>query len=342
MSYLNHLPAPVAQLIRTRFIAEFASVTAAGVPIDTPLVPFTSGDLETIDSATGLAYPAKAERVRRNPRVGMLFEGMADEPVVLIAGKAAVRDTDFQANLERYLAEQILTGLLDPAVVDYAAVTRHAIWYFTRIILCVTPLRVRWWPRAAALDEAPQEWRAPADTACPHSGPAPSGPASKAPWGDAPSWQDIARSALARKAPAHLTLLDGDGFPLPIRAREVHAAPDGLRLVMPGWLPWSSGKASVSFEGIETLVGEARIEGPDALVRIERALPIHPLMANPSEILQPLPATKAALMNRIDFELKRRGLELPRMPDHPPEPTAGARLRADVARAFQGFSAADP
>ena len=127
MSFLDRLPAPVTRLIETRFICEFASVSKAGVPIDSPLVPFASHDRSTIDSATGLAYPAKAERVRRNPKVGMLFEGGADEPVVSLSGYGAVRDSDFQANLERYLSEQILTSMLDPATTDYATLTGKAI-----------------------------------------------------------------------------------------------------------------------------------------------------------------------------------------------------------------------
>lgn len=341
MTYLDHLPEGVAQLIRTRFIAEFASVTGAGVPIDTPLVPFASADLETIDSATGLAYPAKAERVRRNPKVGMLFEGTAEEPVVLIAGHAAVRDRDFQANLDRYLSEQILTGMLNPETTDYALM-REAIHYFTRIILCVKPSHVRWWDSPAAMDGPPQEWRAPGDTVYPQSDPAPSGAPSKAPWAGAPPWQDIARSALARGAAGHLTLTDAEGFPLPIRAREVHAHAEGFRLLLPRWLPWSGGKASLSFEGVETFIGEASMANAEAILRVERALPVHPLMSDPSEILQPKPETKQGLMERIRYELDRRGgLPLPAMPAEPPQPTAGAILRAENAFAFGGLAAAE-
>lgn len=341
MTYLDHLPEQVAHLIRTRYFCEFATVSKAGVPINTPLVPFTSDDLETIDSATGLAYPVKAERARRNPKVGLLFEGGEDEPVVSISGLAAVRDRDFQANLERYLSEQIMTAFLDPNVIDYETVTRHAIWYFTRILVCVKPAVVRWWSSPAAMDSAPQEWRAPAGTEFPQSDPPPPGGESKAPWQGGPSWQVLAEDAIERKAPAHLTLIDAGGFPLPIRAREVHAHEDGFRLVMPGWLPWAGGKASVSFEGIEIFLGEATIEGSEALVRVERALPVHPLMADPSEILNPKPETRGALMQRIEYELGRRGLPLPRMPDHAPEATAGARYRAEAAFSFQGFSSAE-
>jgi hypothetical protein len=342
MTYLDHLPDQVARLIRTRYIAEFATLSRDGVPIDTPLVPFTSADLETIDAGTGLAYATKAERARRNPRVGMLFEGGADEPVVSIGGMAAVRDRDLQANLDRYLAEEILTPAFSPRNVDYAAITRHAIWYFTRVLVCVKPAVVRWWPNPAAMDEPPHLWRAPAGTAFPASDPAPPGAPSKAPWRPPPSWQALVEGALARKAPAHVTLIDAEGFPLPVRAREVHAHEEGLRLVMPRWLPWSAaGKATVSFEGIETLIGDARIEGAHVVLRIERAVPVMPLMADPSEILQPSPAMKQTLLDRLEYELKRRGKSWPAMPAEPPEPTPGARLRADTAFAFAGFSSAD-
>jgi hypothetical protein len=43
----------------------------------------------------------------------------------------------------------------------------------------------------------------------------------------------------------------------------------------------------------------------------------------------------------LHYELERRGQSLPVMPAHPPEPTAGARLRASVADAFPGISSAD-
>ena len=45
-------------------------------------------------------------------------------------------------------------------------------WYFTRIWIEVTPLRVTWWERGR-LDEPPQVWTAPAGTAAPASDPAP-------------------------------------------------------------------------------------------------------------------------------------------------------------------------
>lgn len=338
MTFLAHLPAPVVRLIETRYICEWATVSQAGVPINSPLVPFFSADRETIDCATGLAYPVKAERARRNPKVGMLLEGGADEPVVSIGGYAAVRDRDFQGNCERYLSEQILTTMLDPAKGEYHSHTRHALHYFTRILVCVKPAVVRWWDRPAAMDGPPQVWRAPEGTEWPRSDPAPAGRTAPASWNVPPDWRAMAKSAIARKAAAHVTLIDAEGFPLPIRAREAHAADDGLRLVMPGWLPWSGSKATVSFEGIEVLVGDVRIDGAEAHFRAERALPLHPLMTHPDEILRPTAATMAMLMGRIEHELARRGQTLPTMPADPPEPTPGARVRAAAANAHPGFA----
>ena len=50
MSYLDQLPADVSNIIQSGFLAEFATVSAAGVPIDTPLVTFTSESLDLPNS----------------------------------------------------------------------------------------------------------------------------------------------------------------------------------------------------------------------------------------------------------------------------------------------------
>lgn len=331
MTFFQHLPEPVARLIRSQFVTEFASVSAAGIPIDTPLVIFSSEDFKSLDVATGLAYPAKAERARKNPKVGLLVEGGPHQPVVSVAGMAAVRDADLQANLNRYLAETIVMPFMDPRVTDYEAITRHAVWYFTRIIISVTPTHIRWWKDPAAMDENPQEWHAPAGTIYPKSDPVPPGKPSQAPEWPHPPWQEMAQAALARKVPGHLTLLDAEGFPLPIRAREIKACEEGFRLVMPKGAPWSKGKATLSFEGREIFVGDAATERATTLMRVERALPILPLTSDYTEVLQPKPETRTRLMARLQYETKRRGQPIPAMPARPPQPTAGAKVRVESA-----------
>ena len=333
MTFSQDLPEHLVRQIRSQFTTEFASVSTAGVPIDTPLLVFPSDDLKTLDVATGLAYPAKAERARKNPKVGLLFEAGPNKPVVSVSGMAAVHDADLQANMDRYLAEGILIPFMTPSAVDYEAITRQAVWYFTRIIIAVTPAHIRWWRDPSAMDEKPQEWRAPAGTLYPNSDPAPAGKPSEAPAWPGQTWRELAEAALARKAPGHLTLLDAEGFPLPIGAREISFGEEGFRMVIPKGAPWSNGKATLSFEGREIFVGDATTERGATLLRVERALPVLPITADYTEVLQPKPKTRAALMTRLEHELKRRGQPVPRMPARPPQPTTGAKLRAESAAA---------
>ena len=335
MTYLQNLPADVTGLIQSRFLTEYATVSAAGVPIGTPLLVFTSADLTSLDVATGLAYPMKAERARRNPKVGLFMDGKPEQPVVSVAGFAAVRNADLQGNLDRYLAESILQPPINPAIMDWN-ITRKAIWYLTRIIICVTPSHIRWWKNHAAMDQPPQEWRAAPDTVYPTSDPAPTGKPSDAPRWPQPTWQELAKSALARNVPGHLTLIDAEGYPLPIRVREVRSHEEGFRLLVPKGSPWSHGKATLSFEGREMFVGNATIKDGVTLLRVERSLPVLPLTEDYTEVLQPKPATQAALMKRLEQELNRRGQRIPSIPRDPPQPTAGAKLRREGVALWQG------
>jgi len=325
MSGGRNLPEAVLKVIESGAIAEFATVSAAGVPIDTPVYYFPSDDLTTLDVATGLSYPAKAERARRNPKVGMLVEGRPGEPVVSVRGRAAVRDSNLEANAVRYLAETGFEGISFGVPWSQA---RNAVWYWTRMIIEVMPERIMWWDNAAAMNGPPQIWNAPADQGYPTSDPAPPGKVSPAAeWKQRP-WQEIAADGFARNVQPHLTLCDEDGYPLPIRALSCELIGDRFKLQLPAGAPWKGGgKATLTFIGLETFVGDATVDGNTIWLTVERALPQHPLMQDPAEVLRPSDAVRTKLLARLEEEVRRRGQSIPKIPESLPEPTRIALVR---------------
>jgi hypothetical protein len=320
----RELPPAVFDLIRSSVNSEFGTVSSAGLPIDSPMGYFTSPDVRTIDLCTGLAYPAKAERVRKNPKVGLFLEGGPDEPVVSIAGMGAVRDSDLQANSERYVAE---TAFRRAGMAPWE-LAREAVWYWTRILIEITPARVMWWDNPASMDVAPHRWEAPADMVYPKSDPTWPGSVSAAPkWPEVP-WREQAERALARKAPGYLCLCDDEGFPLSVRASEIELLDDGFRMGIPKGAPWRrSGKGTLTFDGRETFVGDVSADGDATRFAFERALPIHPAMEDPTSLWTPTAETKAALMGRIAHETARRGQPIPTVARDEPPTTAGGELR---------------
>jgi len=326
---IAQLPSHVRAVVEQGTYVDFATVSAANVPINTPTYYFPSDDLATIDLATGLAYPAKAERARRNARVGLLIEGNPDQPVVSIRGRAAVRDADFSANARRYLSEagydRISFGLA-------WEVARQAIWYWTRIIVEIMPERIMWWENFAAMEAAPNILTSPEGFDFPLSDPAPDGAASKPSKWPERSWTDKAESAMARSAPGHLTVCDQDGYPLPVRARSVEVTDSGFRLLMPKGLPWPlSGSATLTFQGIETFVGQVGPEGEFTKFTVERTLPELPMMKNPAEVFQPSEDVRSSLLARLEVELSRRGQSSVDIPVELPEPTRLFKIRRPVS-----------
>ena len=98
------LPPEVAAIVAELKCSLLSTLTNSGVPITDALahiwVPETGG----IDYGTGVSYPAKAERARSNPHVGLLFHDQTPTgPVVVIAADATVLDSDLQANTDRWV-----------------------------------------------------------------------------------------------------------------------------------------------------------------------------------------------------------------------------------------------
>ena len=337
MAFADHLPEEVVRLIRSGMVAEYASVTAKGVPIDTPTYYFPAEDVSTLDIGTGLAYPAKAERARGNPKVGLLIEGEADEPVVSIAGFGAVRDADIQANLERYVAE---TAHMLPPGGAWEAM-RKSIFYWSRVFVAVTPSHIRWWPdQASAMNAQPREWRAPVGAVYPTSDPKPSGKMSAAPEWPLLPWREVADIALERSAPGHLTLCDAEGFPLPLRVRSIERTAEGFTMAVPKAAPWSAGQATLSFQGREVFIGTARPASGVTELRVERAMPIFPLTSPDLTVPRPSRETRALLTARMEEELARRGLGIPVVPEHMSAPTTHSVLRIEALKAKLARAAA--
>jgi hypothetical protein len=324
MNRLQDLPERVFKLIESGVVAEFSTMTKQGVPIDTPTYYFPSDDMQTLDLATGLPNPAKAERARREPKVGLLIEGAPQEPVVVVRARAAVRDGDLQSNAIRYLAETGYKGISHGITWEKA---RLAVTYWSRIIIENKPERIYWWDNQATLDRPPQVWNASPETLYPQSDPAPPGAMQPSAWPVRP-WREVAKDAAASGAAAHLSVVDTDGYPLPMRAHSFALVDAGFRLVMPKGTPWQlQGKASLTFAGFRTFVGEAVAEDGAILFRAERSLPQHPSTLDTKQVLQPSADTLAKARARLEYEAQRRGQSLPVIPAEPPPRTRIAQLR---------------
>lgn len=325
MSAMRDLPDHVYRFIESGVVTEYVTVSVAGVPIDTPTYFFPSDDMRTIDIATGLANPAKAERARRNPKVGLLMEGAAAEPVVAIRGHAAVRDANLQANTERYIAE---TGFKSLAGGLTWADARKTTAYWTRIIVEITPARIMWWDNQAAMEDPPRVWNAPADTVYPQSDPAPAGKVTPPIWPVRP-WREVAQESVARGGAAHLAVCDEDGYPQAMRTRRLELVDDGFRLDVARGAPCArrAGKASLTFAGIECFLGEVTPDGDALLFKAERALPETPANKNTKLVLQPTDEIRAKMMGRVEAEAKRRGQSVPTPPMDVPPLTRIAQLR---------------
>jgi len=280
----------LTEVFTSSLVCEYATLTRQGRPVTWPVTPYLGG--RTLDVSTGLTYPLKAERARANPRVARSYSdparyasGSASEarpPVVLVEGLATVRDADLQANTDRYVRESLAkTGTSGTPWF----LARTWAWYYARIWVEVTPVRVTWWPDGD-LDAEPQVWTAPADVTAPASDPAPAPRTGAATHtgsgGPAPAdWRPFADRAEQFGAP--VVTMTRSGVPLPVRARKLRRTEDGYVLALPRGVAPTAGPVCLTFHRVGpgphfsqenvVLLGEGRPDGDDELtVVVSRAV----------------------------------------------------------------------
>ena len=321
-------PEELLPLFERAITVEYASLTRANTPVTYPVTPYVGEDGRTLEVSTGLTYPAKAERARRNPKVALLYSdplgsGLDAAPVALVQGIATVRDSDLQANTDRYV--RLATARFPDLYKGQPKfMLRSLAWYFARIWVQVTPTRVLWWPEGR-LDEPPREWTAPEGTSAPPSDLAPPGkqPAS---WTEQPSdWRAAAEMALRELPFRDITFLGADGFPVCLPVTEISLEAEGLRLDVarladdgpegPACLTFHAHDEGFSFQQNRVLVGRVSKADDGAIVfGVERLLGDWSLPSGRLATTLDFMFRKGRrLRPRLKAESARRGQEVPKV-----------------------------
>ena len=317
-------PEAALELFHRAITVEYTSLTRAGLPIMVPLTPFLGEDQLSVDVSTGLTYPAKAERARRNPKVCLLFSdpvgsGLSSPPVVLVQGLATVRDADIQANTDRYV--RLALAKLPAAYAGLPRfVLRRLTAYFARIWIQVTPTRIWWW-ESRALDSEPHQWTAPATTTVPASDPAPAGKQPAA-WLEPPAdWRELAQHAMDQLEQRDLAWVGSDGFPLSVPVLDVERVAETLRLRIGHHVPAKPDGAACltfhahpeTFTGQEnhTFLGTVQREKDDYVFAVERALAGFSLAGNRVSRSVHFLRNIRRLTPRLASEAARRGQPVP-------------------------------
>jgi hypothetical protein len=315
-------PEQLGKVFERALTCEYASLTRAGAPVTVPSTPYVGSG--TLDVSTGLSYPAKAERARRNPKVALLFadaigSAAAQPPVVLVQGRAAVRDADLQGNTDRY-ARVAIAKLPEATKGQPKFLLRRMKFYYARIWIEIVPQRIVWWESRELAGE-PQVWQADAGRPLPQSDPAPSG-RQPAAWLTAPSdWRAIAARALRELPMADLTFVGADGYPvcLPVSpgALDGDEVPLGLGA---GALELRDGPACLTVHGHDerfttqenhTLIGSLAQGERGPALRVERALADWSLTGSRAQIALGFMRKGRMLSPRLKGEAARRGQPVP-------------------------------
>jgi hypothetical protein len=147
------VPPQVQAVFREVRTCEFTTLARDGTPITWPTVALYQPTRARFVITTSIGLPQKAFNVRRCSRVTMLYSdptgsGLAAPPAVLVQGDAVCPD-QVVTRSEELDALLRLVMVRQPVSARYSAnpLARYlSDWYLMRLLIYVTPRRIRWWP----------------------------------------------------------------------------------------------------------------------------------------------------------------------------------------------------
>jgi hypothetical protein len=163
------VPDPVLAILRDYRTCELTTLSKGGAPITWPVCARLLEDGRFL-LTTSIGMPQKAFNIRRNPKVSLLFSeptgsGVEQPGVVLVQGDATAEDrivTDMseRPELEAYFVENIFSRQPAGKFMNSWLGRRIFYPYYMRILIYVTPRRIRYWP-TRELSDPPQEVEVP-------------------------------------------------------------------------------------------------------------------------------------------------------------------------------------
>ena len=93
-------------LIDGSVVAHVATLDRTGRPVAWPMTPYFDECGTAFQVSTGVTYPSKAERARRDPRTCLVIGG-GDAPLVRVTALATVHDRDLQRNTDRFIHQRL-------------------------------------------------------------------------------------------------------------------------------------------------------------------------------------------------------------------------------------------